>query len=56
MTNKSKAPTNRAYPKPPSVCQWFLRCTNPATGKQPHPILGEVPICDRCRKLAEANK
>lgn len=33
-------------------CEWFLMCTNRATGVMPHPILGDVPICDRCRNLA----
>ena len=33
-------------------CQWFLKCQNQATGTQPHPILGNVPICERCKKLA----
>jgi len=29
-------------------CRWFALCTNPATTLEPHPILGTVPICDRC--------
>lgn len=33
-------------------CQWFALCPNKATGTIRHPILGDVPICDRCRKLA----
>lgn len=32
-------------------CQWFAYCTNDATGTQSHPILGEVPICDRCQGI-----
>lgn len=32
----------------PTVCAWFALCTNAATGTEPHPILGDVPICDRC--------
>jgi hypothetical protein len=35
------------------ICQWFLRCTNEATGTTPHPILGEVPTCDRCAAFAQ---
>jgi hypothetical protein len=29
-------------------CQWFALCENDATQTRPHPILGDVPICDRC--------
>jgi hypothetical protein len=36
------------------ACQWFALCDNPATGHMPHPILGSVPICDRCRAKVEA--
>lgn len=32
------------------ICAWFLLCGNPATGVKDHPVLGDVPICDRCRK------
>lgn len=30
------------------VCMWFAKCTNPANGLRDHPILGDVPICQRC--------
>lgn len=35
------------------TCQWFARCDRPATGTTAHPILGQVPTCDRCRRFAE---
>lgn len=38
---------------PAPLCEWFALCTNVATGYEPHPILGEVPICDRCREKIE---
>lgn len=33
------------------VCAWFVRCTNDADGTLPHPILGDVPCCNRCASL-----
>lgn len=30
-------------------CAWFAACDNVSTGTKSHPIIGEVPICDRCR-------
>jgi hypothetical protein len=30
-------------------CAWFAMCPNEATLMQSHPILGEVPICARCK-------
>jgi hypothetical protein len=39
------------------TCSWFLLCENPATMTKPHPVLGPVPICDRCAaKLREIEK
>lgn len=32
-------------------CRWFLRCENPATHLESHPVLGEVPCCDRCAAI-----
>jgi hypothetical protein len=29
-------------------CQWFALCDHPAVTTEPHPILGAVPICQRC--------
>lgn len=34
-------------------CEWFALCGNEATTSLPHPVLGDVPVCDRCRKLIE---
>jgi hypothetical protein len=31
-------------------CKWWWLCENEATTTEPHPILGNVPICDRCKK------
>lgn len=30
------------------LCAWYARCTRPAVGATPHPILGPVPVCQRC--------
>ena len=37
-------------------CKWFALCENAATGALAHPILGDVPICDRCRALADGHR
>lgn len=33
---------------PPQECQWFLLCDNEATVQIEHPILPDVPACQRC--------
>ena len=33
-------------------CGWFARCTSDATGTTHHPVLADVPSCDRCHKFA----
>jgi hypothetical protein len=33
-------------------CEWFLACTNTATVRVSHPILGAVPTCQRCADRA----
>lgn len=35
-----------------SDCQWFHGCKNKATGAADHPVLGSVPICQRCASRA----
>lgn len=35
------------------MCEWFLYCENEAVKTHSHPILGEVPICERCEKKLE---
>jgi hypothetical protein len=39
-----------------ALCQWFALCTNEATRVEPHPILGDVPICDRCAVRARGDQ
>lgn len=38
--------------KPAQACQWFARCGRPATCTTPHPVLGDVPTCQRCHDFA----
>lgn len=35
-------------------CSWWALCPNAATTTRPHPILGDVPICDSCDEKVEA--
>lgn len=37
-------------------CAWFALCTNPAIKTRTHPILGNVPICERCDQKVERIK
>lgn len=34
--------------KPAELCHWFALCDHLATRTRPHPILGDVAICERC--------
>lgn len=36
-----------------ALCAWFLKCDNLATTTRRHPILGNVPICERCNNKVE---
>lgn len=38
----------------PVQCQWFALCDHDATQLEPHPILGQVPICDRCKAKVDS--
>ena len=38
----------------PVTCQWFLRCGRVAVTTVAHPILGQVPCCQRCSDFANA--
>ena len=40
-----------------TTCEWFALCTKPAAGTVAHPILGDVPICERCaERMGYADK
>jgi hypothetical protein len=36
-----------------AACLWWALCDNEATQTRPHPVLGDVPICDRCQAKCE---
>lgn len=42
------------YPWPTTPCRWWALCDQDATHTLSHPILGEVPICDRCQTKYDA--
>lgn len=55
VKSKAKAKAAKANGKKggrPTLCKWYLNCKNVATTTAPHPILGDVPCCDRCHDLA----
>lgn len=35
------------------TCQWFMMCNRKATTTMSHPILGDVPICKKCKEKME---
>lgn len=35
-------------PEGPPICEWYAKCENDAVGAIDHPILGPVPVCQRC--------
>jgi hypothetical protein len=34
-------------------CRWFLGCTREAVTTLEHPLLGSVPVCQRCYDFAK---
>ena len=36
-----------------ATCEWFALCRNESVGTVPHPVLGDVPICQRCADKME---
>jgi hypothetical protein len=38
------------------VCQWFALCTNLTDQCVSHPVLGDVPTCERCAAKLGLNR
>lgn len=34
--------------RPIIICEWYAFCDHVAAGVVVHPVLGEVPCCERC--------
>jgi len=45
MTTTTQENTHMSFTP---TCAWFALCDRPADGLRSHPVLGSVPICDRC--------
>lgn len=37
-----------------TLCAWFALCTREAVTTVPHPVLGDVPCCQRCADFARS--
>jgi hypothetical protein len=42
------------YESETTLCQWFALCDHVAVTTMGHPILGDVPICARCKAKVES--
>ena len=38
------------------LCEWFAGCPREAEFLTPHPVLGEVPACQRCNEFATGDE
>lgn len=54
VVNPDGSPTAATLAMFRTVCQWWFMCENQAVQTRPHPILGHVPICERCNTLVES--
>lgn len=53
VTDAPRPPKKRRLFDSSDYCEWFALCTNHCTKMREHPVLGRVPICERCDKKVE---
>jgi len=46
MTHENNSPAGSTDIAP--MCEWYALCDHTAIGTVNHPVIGDVPVCQRC--------